>query len=107
MARRMRIVTVCGCGLGSSLLAKTILEKIAREYGVKTAIVAADAGTAKGHASDLIVAQDHLAPRVGEVPGVPVLAVKSFIDKDELKALLGDYFKEYAETGKITVKKEE
>ena len=58
MARRMKIVTVCGCGLGSSLLAKTILEKIARTYGVKTSIVAADAGTAKGHESDLIVSQD-------------------------------------------------
>jgi PTS system ascorbate-specific IIB component len=106
MARRMRIVTVCGCGLGSSLLAKTILEKIAREYGVKTSIVAADAGTAKGHASDLVVAQDHLAPRVGDIPGVPVLAVKSFIDKEELKELLGGYFQEFAETGKITFKEE-
>ena len=104
MARRMRIVTVCGCGLGSSLLAKTILEKIAREYGIKTAIVAADAGTAKGHEADLIVAQDHLAPRVGEIPGIPVLAVKSFVDREELDALLGTYFKEFAETGKVTVR---
>jgi PTS system ascorbate-specific IIB component len=104
MARRMKIVTVCGCGLGSSLLAKTILEKIARTYGVKTSIVAADAGTAKGHESDLIVSQDHLAPRVGVVPGTPVVAVKSFINRDELETLLGTYFKEFAETGKVTVR---
>jgi len=95
MARRMKIVTVCGCGLGSSLLAKVSIEKIAREYGIKTAIVAADAGTAKGHECDVIVAQDHLAPRVGEIPGTPVLAVKSFIDNDELRKLLGPYFEEF------------
>ncbi len=106
MARRMRVVTVCGCGLGSSLLAKTIIEKIAREYGVKTSVVAADAGTAKGHAADLVVAQDHLAPRVGEIRGTPVLSVKSFINKEELNELLGPYFTEFAETGKI-IKKEE
>jgi PTS system ascorbate-specific IIB component len=101
MAKRMRIVTVCGCGLGSSLLAKTLIEKIAREYGVKTSIVAADAGTAKGHRADLVAAQDHLAPRVGEIPGVPVLAVKSFVDKAELSALMGPYFAEFAEKGRI------
>lgn len=106
MAKRMRIVTVCGCGLGSSLLAKTIIEKIGREYGVKTSIVAADAGTAKGHRADLIVAQDHLAPRVGEVPGVPVLAVKSFVDKDELRELMGEYFADFAEKGRVTMKQE-
>lgn len=106
MARRMRVVTVCGCGLGSSLLAKTIIEKVAREYGVKTSIVAADAGTAKGHAADIVVSQDHLAPRVGKIRGIPVLAVKSFIDKDELNKLLGPYFIEFAETGRIEVKEE-
>ena len=106
MARRIRVVTVCGCGLGSSLLAKTIIERIAREYGVKAAVVAADAGTAKGHPADIVVAQDHLAPRVGEIRNTPVLAVKSFIDKVELNELLGPYFKEFAETGKVTIKEE-
>jgi PTS system ascorbate-specific IIB component len=95
----MKIVTVCGCGLGSSLLAKVSIEKIAREYGLKVAIVAADAGTAKGHDADVIVAQDHLAPRIGVIPGIPVLAVKSFMDVDELKRLLGPYFEEYAKKG--------
>lgn len=106
MARRMKVVTVCGCGLGSSLLAKTIIEKIAREYGVKLSVVAADAGTAKGHESDLVVSQDHLAPRVGKIRGTPVLAVKSFINKEELKVLLGPYFKEFAETGRIAMEEE-
>lgn len=96
MARRVKIVTVCGCGLGSSLLAKVSIEKIAREYGLKTSIVAADAGTAKGHDADIIVAQDHLAPRVGQVPGIPVLPVKSFVDNDELKRILGPYFETFA-----------
>lgn len=96
MAKRIRIVTVCGCGLGSSLLAKVSIEKLAREYGLKTSIVAADAGTAKGHEADIVVAQDHLAPRVGEIPGTPVLAVKSFIDKEELKELLGPYFEKFS-----------
>lgn len=96
MARRMRIVTVCGCGLGSSLLAKVAIEKIAREFGVKTNISAADAGTAKGHDADLIVAQEHLVPRIGVVQDIPVVGVKSFMDTEELLRLLGPYLTEFA-----------
>jgi len=99
MARRMRIVTVCGCGLGSSLLAKGMIEKIAREFGVQTAIEAADVGTAKGYEADLIAVQAHLAERLGEIPGVPVVAVKSFVDQDELKTLLGPYFNDFLQKG--------
>jgi galactitol-specific phosphotransferase system IIB component len=81
------------------LLAKGMIEKIAREYGVQTIIDAADAGTAKGYEADLIAVQDHLAERLGKIPGVPIVAVKSFVDPDELKKLLGPHFKEFVEKG--------
>ena len=99
MAKRMKIVTVCGCGLGSSLLAKGMIEKIAREHGVQTAIDAADVGTAKGYEADLVVVQSHLLPRLGEIPGTPVVGVKSFVDQDELKTLLEPYLKEFLKKG--------
>ncbi len=99
MAKKMRITTVCGCGLGSSLLAKGIIEKIAREYGVKTIIEAADVGTAKGYESHVVVVQDHLLSRLGDIPGTPVLSVKSFVDQDELRALLGPHFTKFSEDG--------
>lgn len=99
MARRMRIVTVCGCGLGSSLLAKGTIEKIAREFGVQTAIEAADVGTAKGYEADLIAVQAHLLERLGEIPGVPIVGVKSFVDPDELKTLLGPHFAKFRGEG--------
>ena len=99
MARRMRIVTVCGCGLGSSLLAKGTIEKIAREFNVQTAIEAADVGTAKGYEADLIAVQMHLMERLGEIPGVPIVGVKSFVDPDELRTLLGPFFTEFLKKG--------
>jgi PTS system ascorbate-specific IIB component len=95
----MRIVTVCGCGLGSSLLAKGMIEKIAREFGVQTVIDAADVGTAKGYEADVVVVQSHLMPRLGEIPGTPVLGVKSFVDQEELRTLLGPYLKEFLQKG--------
>lgn len=99
MAKRMKIVTVCGCGLGSSLLAKGMIEKIAREFGVQTAIEAADVGTAKGYESDLVVVQAHLASRLGEIPGTPIVGVKSFVDEEELRNSLGPHFTEFIQKG--------
>jgi PTS system ascorbate-specific IIB component len=99
MAKRMKIVTVCGCGLGSSLLAKGTIEKIAREFGVQTTIEAADVGTAKGYESDLVAVQAHLLERLGDIPGTPIIGVKSFVDEDELRNSLGPYFKEFLQKG--------
>jgi PTS system ascorbate-specific IIB component len=99
MAKRMKIVTVCGCGLGSSLLAKGMIEKIGREFEVQTSIEAADVGTAKGYEADLVVVQAHLADRLGEIPGIPIVGVKSFVDQDELRTLLGPYFTEFKKKG--------
>lgn len=88
MAKKMKVVTVCGCGLGSSLMAKATIEKILKEFGVTAAIEASDAGTAKGYFSDMIVTTPMLKERVGEIPGTPVVAVKSFMNEDELREVM-------------------
>ena len=95
MARRVRIITVCGCGLGSSLMAKTVIEEIVKEFGIQPKIEAADAGSARGYLSDIIVTTNELKSRVGEVPGTPVLAVASFMNKDELREVLRPHLEEF------------
>ena len=95
MAKKMKIVTVCGCGLGSSLMAKTTIEKIMKEFGVVATIEASDAGTAKGYPSDLIITTIMLKPRVGEIPGTPVIAVKSFMNVDELREVMRSPVEEF------------
>jgi PTS system ascorbate-specific IIB component len=95
MARKIKIVTVCGCGLGSSLMAKSIIEKIIKEFGIRPSIEASDVGTAKGYFSDIIVTTTLLKPRIGKVPGTPVLAVKSFMNEDELREVLRPHLEEF------------
>lgn len=95
MAKKIRIVTVCGCGLGSSLMAKAVIEKIVKEFGLTPKVEASDAGTAKGYASDMIITTTMLKPRVGEVPGTPVLAVKSFMNEDELREVMRPHLEEF------------
>ncbi len=101
MAKKMQIVTVCGCGLGSSLMAKSVIEKIVKEFGITPKIEASDAGTAKGYPADMIVTTTMLKARVGEVPGVPVLAVKSFMNEDELREVMRPYLEEFKKKNDI------
>jgi len=80
-------VTVCGCGLGSSLMAKIAIDKILGERGISATINAADAGTAKAHRADLIVTTKEFAKRLGEVK-TPIAVVSNFVNKDELREKL-------------------
>ena len=97
MAKKIKIVTVCGCGLGSSLMAKSVIEKIVKEFGIRASIEASDAGTAKGYVSDLVVTTTILKPRVGEIPDTPVVAVKSFMNEDELREVMRPHIEEFKE----------
>ncbi|HEY59478.1 MAG TPA: PTS sugar transporter subunit IIB [Anaerolineae bacterium] len=95
MAKKIKIVTVCGCGLGSSLMAAQTIDKIVKEFGLTPKIEASDVGTAKGYASDIIITTTMLKSRVGEVPGTPVLAVKSFMNEDELREVMRPHLEEF------------
>lgn len=91
--RRLNIVTVCGCGLGSSLMAKMTIEKILDKEGVSATIDAADAGTVKGHRADIVVATREFAHAVSGVKG-KVVIVTSFVNKVELAEKLSPVVKQ-------------
>jgi PTS system ascorbate-specific IIB component len=99
LVRRLRIVTVCGCGLGSSLMAKVMIEKILADYGMHASIEAADGGTVKGFASDIVVATKAFE-RACQGLKVPVVIVTSFVNKEELRQKLGAVLQQLAEKEK-------
>ncbi|MGE5581022.1 MAG: PTS sugar transporter subunit IIB [Bacillota bacterium] len=94
--KRFKIVTVCGCGLGSSLIAKMAIEDIVNTAGYSASIETADGGSAKGHKCDFFVTTKEFAPRL-EGTGIPVVVVTNFVNKAELKekllAILADLSK--------------
>ncbi|NLC53218.1 MAG: PTS sugar transporter subunit IIB [Firmicutes bacterium] len=85
--KRFKIVTVCGCGLGSSLIAKMAIDEIVNNAGYTASIETADGGSAKGHKCDFFVTTKEFAPRLEGV-GVPVVVVTNFVNKAELKEKL-------------------
>ncbi len=85
----MKIVAVCGMGVGTSVLLKMNAEKVARALGVDVDVEAADIGSARGAAAtaDLVLTSAELAGELGAV-GCPVVVVENFFDLAEIETHL-------------------
>lgn len=85
----LKIVCVCGLGMGSSLILKMSVEKAMRELGVGCDVEHWSAGTVDGLNPDIIVAsmdfQEEFAGRDN------VIFVKNIVKSDEVKEKLKEY----------------
>lgn len=81
----MKIVAVCGMGIGTSILLKMNAEKAADRLGIDAQVEAADISAARGMAmtSDLVLTSAELAT---ELQGVkpPVVVIDNFTDVDQI-----------------------
>ncbi|HET8778965.1 MAG TPA: PTS sugar transporter subunit IIB [Agromyces sp.] len=90
----MKIVAVCGMGIGTSILLKMNAEKALRALEVDGDVEVADIGTARGAArgADIVLTSDDLASEIGDVPAA-VIVINNFTDvqeiTDKLKAQIG------------------
>ncbi len=85
----MRILAVCGMGLGSGLILRMQAEKALKKLGVEADLEVADIGSARAMAknADLIVTSNELAEQLGEVAAT-IVTIENFIDLDEMTSKL-------------------
>ncbi|WP_128980795.1 PTS sugar transporter subunit IIB [Streptomyces roseicoloratus] len=79
----MKILTVCGMGVGSSIILKMNVEKALRSLGVTADVEVADIGTARGAAAgaDLVVTSGELAPQLGELKA-KIVVIDNLVNVD-------------------------
>lgn len=85
----MRIVCVCGFGMGSSLILKMSVEKAMSELGIACDVEHWAAGTMHGMNHDLVVAAEDLREELAERKNV--VFVKNVIKVPEVKNALKAY----------------
>lgn len=86
----LRIATVCGVGMGTSLLLKLNVQDVCRQLGVEAEVEHMDVTQAKGARVDVIIASASLAADLGDV-GKPVLPIRNFMNKDEIRQQLQQF----------------
>ncbi|MDX5319304.1 MAG: PTS sugar transporter subunit IIB [Actinomycetes bacterium] len=91
----MKIIAVCGMGIGTSILLKMNTDKACERLGIDAEVDAADIGTAKGAAStaDLVLTSEELASEL-EGLSVPVRVIDNFMDVDEIEAAIASAIEE-------------
>ena len=87
----MKIIAVCGMGIGTSILLMMNIDQVLAELDVDADVEAADISSARGAAgtADLVMTSSELADQLGDV-GVPVVVVDNFVDQGEIRAKLVD-----------------
>ena len=81
----MRIVVVCGMGIGTSILLKMTAEKALRAMDVDADVEAADIGTARGAArtANIVLTSADLVEEIGEIPA-KIIVINNFTDVNEV-----------------------
>ena len=85
MSKKLKILAVCGMGIGTSVLLKMQIDKALKTLDTIADVELADISTARGLAvsADLIVTSNELVDRIGDVTA-PILAVANFMDLNTL-----------------------
>ncbi len=78
----MKILTVCGNGIGSSLMLAMKIEEICKEEGIQADVESIDFNSAQGKDVDLIVTVKELAEQFEHKE---VAIVRSYINKKKIK----------------------
>lgn len=88
----LNIVTVCGMGVGTSLIMKMTVDDALKETGVDYKVEHWDMGTVKGKNPDLIVTTTEFEKKFKDLDNVVYL--ENIMDKEEAKNKLTEYFEE-------------
>ena len=81
----MKIMTVCGFGVGTSLLLKMTVDSILEEEGINGEVEAIDMTSACGNSADLILTSKEIGKEIeGQVSG-KLVYISNFMDKEEVK----------------------
>ena len=89
----LRILSVCGVGMGSSLMLRMNVEEVLKRLGVRAKVEATDVSSARSMKADAIVGQ---GLHTGELQGLApvVVTITNFMDKEDLQRQLEEAFRE-------------
>lgn len=84
----LKIYTVCGNGIGSSLMCRVKVEEICEEMGIKADVNSTDFSQASGLNCDLIVTIKELAQ---QLPDKHCAVIRSYTNKNKIREDIEEY----------------
>lgn len=91
----MKILAVCGMGLGTGLILRMQAEKALQRLNVDAELDVADIGSARAMVMgvQMVITSSELAEQLGEIDA-KIVTIQNFIDLDEMTSKLKAAFEE-------------
>lgn len=87
----MKLLAVCGFGVGSSMVLKMTLQKAVKALGIDAEVENTDISSAKGMNVDVIFTSNELSGELESAVTVPVYSIKKYMDLEEVQGALELY----------------
>ncbi|MBW7983599.1 PTS sugar transporter subunit IIB [Enterobacillus tribolii] len=87
----MKIMAICGSGLGSSFMVEMNIKKVLKKIGVEAEVEHSDLSSATPGAADLFVMAKDIAASAG-IAAEQMIVLSNIIDINELETKLKAYF---------------
>lgn len=89
----LRVLAVCGAGMGSSLILRRTAEQALERLGVEAELEHTDVGSARGTRAHVVIGQPTYLSELSDVDALPV-AIESFVDVRHAETRLRAAFEE-------------
>jgi ascorbate PTS system EIIB component len=82
--KKLRIMVVCGFGLGSSMVLRMTLDAVLKEEGIKAETFCSDEATSRGEKFDIVFTSQPLVKLFSGI-SQPVIVIQNFLSKAEVR----------------------
>jgi PTS system ascorbate-specific IIB component len=91
--RKLKVLCMCSCGLGSSIMLKTNLESLLKSKGIECNIEVSDTSGGKGLANsvDLILISSDLRAVLDDRCKTPIIYMTNLVSKKELEEKVNNF----------------
>lgn len=89
----MKILAVCGFGVGSSMVLRMTIEKVCKELGIDASVENTDVSSAQGANCDYIFTSEELASQLKSNASCQVISIQRYMDKEEVMTKFKEYLK--------------
>lgn len=96
----MKIVCVCGMGLGSSVIAKMTIESVARDLDLDALVETCDVGSVRSVPADVYVTTRELAPNIPSELQDRTIVLTNFIAKPAIAEALEAWVRSAGDPGR-------
>lgn len=84
MARRIKVLAVCGFGVGTSLILRMNIEKVLKENGIDAEVINSDVTTGTSIDCDVIFTSKELYSLLKEKVKAPLVQIDNFMSNGEI-----------------------